>query len=347
MWDRVLNAVDKGLLSINEGRHELGFEDIEGGDVRYVPMNVLLEGPDAPDYALLLAPDQPSNGQNNDEEPPDEPEDEGEAKNLELKSGLNLQTPIQKKQYWRSFDRKRIGFYNSVARQFKKQFEREKNGVLKAFDEGGMHEVERYLDENAGEWGKALTATYITVMDAFGKEVYNYLKGAKSSQGMEKKDDVEDEFDVFDKAVQEFISSTVANKIVNINDNTKNMIKEIISKGFEEQLTVPEIRDQIEALYLEQIIPNRSMVIARTEVISASNAGSRYAAKQTGLQLEKEWVATADKRTRKSHKKADGQRRGIDEPYEVGGHKLMYPGDPSGPAEEVIQCRCTEVYHTV
>lgn len=125
------------------------------------------------------------------------------------------------------------------------------------------------------------------------------------------------------------------------------MVKEIISKGFEEQLTVPEIRDQIEALYLEQIIPNRSMVIARTEVISASNAGSRYAAKQTGLQLEKEWVATADKRTRKSHKKADGQRRGIDEPYEVGGHKLMYPGDPSGAAEEVIQCRCTEVYHTV
>ncbi|WP_339171470.1 phage portal protein [Anoxybacillus sp. FSL W8-1294] len=347
MWDRVLNAVDKGLLSINEGRYELGFENIEGGDVRYVPMNVLLEGPDAPDYASLLAPDQPSNGQNNDEEPPDEAEDEGEAKNLELKSGLNLQTPIQKKQYWRSFDRKRIGFYNSVARQFKKQFEREKNGVLKAFDEGGVHEVERYLDENAGELGKALTATYIAVMDAFGKEVYSYLKGVKSSQGMEKKDDVEDEFDVFDKAVQEFISSTVANKIVNINDNTKNMVKEIISKGFEEQLTVPEIRDQIEALYLEQIIPNRSMVIARTEVISASNAGSRYAAKQTGLQLEKEWVATADKRTRKSHKKADGQRRGIDEPYEVGGHKLMYPGDPSGPAEEVIQCRCTEVYHTV
>jgi hypothetical protein len=30
----------------------------------------------------------------------------------------------------------------------------------------------------------------------------------------------------------------------------------------------------------------------------------------------------------------------MDEPFTVGGASLMYPGDPAGPAEEVINCRC-------
>ncbi|MGG3737205.1 phage portal protein [Aeribacillus pallidus] len=338
VWDRVIRAVDRGILMVNEARREMGYEEIEGGNVRYVPTNVLPEGPDAPDWSSLIPAEQ---------SPEDEtdPEQNENLKHLELKSGLNLQSSIQKKQYWRTFDRKRIGFYGAVGKQIKKRFEKEKEGVLKAFDEGGIVQVEQYLDDNIGEWHKTLTASYIAVMDAFGQEVYKYLTEGKSAGNLEKKYD--DGFDVFNQAVQDFISTTVANKVVNINDNTKNLIKAIVNTGFSQKLTVPEIRDQIEYLYLEQIIPNRSMVIARTEVISASNAGSRFAAKQTGLNLEKEWVATADKRTRKSHNKADGQRRPLDEPYEVGGHSLMFPGDPNGPAEEVIQCRCTEVYHTV
>jgi len=30
----------------------------------------------------------------------------------------------------------------------------------------------------------------------------------------------------------------------------------------------------------------------------------------------------------------------IDDPFEVGGSLLMYPGDSSGDASEVINCRC-------
>lgn len=85
--------------------------------------------------------------------------------------------------------------------------------------------------------------------------------------------------------------------------------------------------------------------IARTELHTASGVGSDQAARSTGLDMIKEWGATEDQRTRESHEIAGGQRREMDQPFDVGDSKLMFAGDPNGPAEEVIQCRCTTFYH--
>ena len=90
---------------------------------------------------------------------------------------------------------------------------------------------------------------------------------------------------------------------------------------------------------------NRAVVIARTESLGALN-GSRADAFQAfaeegGEGMERMWLSTIDSRTRPSHVLADGQRVGLTDPFIVGGFPLMFPGDPSGPAGEVIQCRCT------
>lgn len=65
---------------------------------------------------------------------------------------------------------------------------------------------------------------------------------------------------------------------------------------------------------------------------------SRYrVAKSRVANVLKQWDATLDGRTRPSHARIDGEIRETDEEYSNG---LMFPGDPSGPAEEVIFCRC-------
>ena len=65
---------------------------------------------------------------------------------------------------------------------------------------------------------------------------------------------------------------------------------------------------------------------------------SRYrVAKSRGANVLKQWDATLDGRTRPSHARIDGEIRETDEEYSNG---LMFPGDPSGPAAEVINCRC-------
>ena len=91
---------------------------------------------------------------------------------------------------------------------------------------------------------------------------------------------------------------------------------------------------------------NRSGAIrnARTAVTGAQNAGrqeSYHQAKKMGLQLRKRWIATKDMRTRHEHALLDGQTVALDEPFKVDGHKLMFPGDPTGLARLVWNCRCT------
>lgn len=91
---------------------------------------------------------------------------------------------------------------------------------------------------------------------------------------------------------------------------------------------------------------NRDSAIraARTAVTGAQNAGrqdSYDAAAKMGIEMEKKWMATLDMRTRHDHAMADGQVVANDEPFEVGGEKLMFPGDKSGSAWNIYNCRCT------
>ena len=84
----------------------------------------------------------------------------------------------------------------------------------------------------------------------------------------------------------------------------------------------------------------RGALIARTETHAAANAGADTAARETGLQLRKEWVSAEDERTRDSHRVADGDVADMDGAFAVGADLLKYPGDPAGSPEETINCRC-------
>ena len=95
----------------------------------------------------------------------------------------------------------------------------------------------------------------------------------------------------------------------------------------------------------------RAEVIARTESLNALRAGQHESilqAIETGevdtANTYHEWDASGDSRTRPTHAMAEGQRVPIDQPFVVGGYRLMYPGDSSlgAAASETIQCRCRE-----
>lgn len=79
---------------------------------------------------------------------------------------------------------------------------------------------------------------------------------------------------------------------------------------------------------------------ARTACTSAENGGrmnSFERAKRLGIDMEIEWCATLDERTRMSHRELDGERIELGERFSNG---LEYPGDPSGDPGEVYNCRC-------
>ena len=113
-----------------------------------------------------------------------------------------------------------------------------------------------------------------------------------------------------------------------------------VARGYEDGLGQAGVAE-----YIRDLIPSfsdaRAGLIARTETHGAANFGANAAAKETGLPLKREWISAEDSRTRSSHDAANGQIVGMDEPFTVGGARLDYPGDPSGPADETINCRCS------
>ncbi|WP_433943377.1 phage minor head protein [Paenibacillus sp. SN-8-1] len=85
----------------------------------------------------------------------------------------------------------------------------------------------------------------------------------------------------------------------------------------------------------------RAQTISRTMSTAAANGGKVEGWKQSEVVKSKKWRSAAGSRTRKSHRKANHQVVLLDEPFIVGDSKLMYPGDPSGEAKEIVNCRCT------
>lgn len=86
-----------------------------------------------------------------------------------------------------------------------------------------------------------------------------------------------------------------------------------------------------------------AMKAARTAITSAHSLGKLKGYERAagmGIDVEKQWLAALDSRTRGSHRHLDGETVKLDGEFSNG---LKYPGDPDGPASEVYNCRCTLV----
>ena len=100
-----------------------------------------------------------------------------------------------------------------------------------------------------------------------------------------------------------------------------------------------EVGELTEASY------KQALRIARTEGGRAQSTAKQKAYKEAekkGIQLEKRWLSTLDKKTRHSHQELDGQTVAVDGQFNFNGHKA------DGPrlfkrASLDINCRCTTV----
>jgi len=79
---------------------------------------------------------------------------------------------------------------------------------------------------------------------------------------------------------------------------------------------------------------------ARTEQTRARAMAAldSAAAKRPGAR--KRWLTEKDERVRRTHNLVDGDTLPVNVPFLVGGYPMMHPGDPLGPPDEVLNCRC-------
>lgn len=120
-----------------------------------------------------------------------------------------------------------------------------------------------------------------------------------------------------------------------INDTTYEQLSRELTAGVEEGEDYNQMADRISDKYGE-ISVGRAKTIARTEAHGAQQKANFEGYKQANVPT-KIWVAVMDGETRDTHAMIDGDEIPFDRPFDNG---LMFPGDPSGPASETVNCRC-------
>jgi SPP1 gp7 family putative phage head morphogenesis protein len=123
----------------------------------------------------------------------------------------------------------------------------------------------------------------------------------------------------------------------------KQLIQSVMTQGILQGESIPKLATR---LAKEVGDSDRKAAIrnARTMATGAQNAGrvdSYKRAEDMGINMEQEWRATLDMRTRHEHRQLDGQRQKVGEPFTVDGYEILFPGDPSAKGFLIYNCRCT------
>lgn len=123
----------------------------------------------------------------------------------------------------------------------------------------------------------------------------------------------------------------------------KQQLQSVMMQGIVQGESIPKLAKRL-AVTVGDKNYKHAVTSARTMATSAQNAGRVDAykrAKDKGIKVKQQWIATLDGRTRHEHRILDGQLREIGEPFEVEGYEIRYPGDPTAEGFLVYNCRCT------
>ena len=158
----------------------------------------------------------------------------------------------------------------------------------------------------------------------------------------------------FDREAKAFVQNRLDTFLPDMSKTAKDNLNRALRKSFDEVsdlgLTGKKAEDYIRRSISSKIGKKnlgRAMGIARTEGSALSNFAMSQSATQTGLILTKEWLTVRDGNVRDSHIIADGTEINQEEQFIIGGSRMDYPSDSKygALAREVINCRCTLIYH--
>jgi len=290
---------------INE-RLNLGFEPKPWRDYWYAPVNVL-----------------PIGGEEDEED--EEEDEEGGGKQLK-------EADLEKlyEGYWKSFIRGVRVLEDELERDVKKLFREMKNKALKLLFRGERKGVEDLTGE---DWREE-------------KEKIKKLAGAIYAQAMKKGAEsigrelgIGVRFDLTDPEAVSFLAKKLL-QVTGVIDTIKRQLARTLAEGMEQGESIDELAERVERVF--EVAEHRARTIARTEVIGAANYGRHQQIMKTDY-TEVRWFTALDERVRPTHRAMHGKTKKKDEMWVVGGASLRFPGDPAGPAREVINCRCIEV----
>jgi len=309
-------GLKNGGITVDEWRRANGWEELPDGkgQILYVPLNMIPVPLSDNAMTVNMEPQQT-------ELPlPPEPPEKG-AKNKAL-------TPETKARMWHTLDKAAVKNERLFVSALKKYFQSQQDKINQALEKSvkqATDEPEELLDWKAED--TLLLGVLTPLWLASLKEGFDTVNVLFS-------------FGLTDDFLQpkflQWIEAFGAEMVTNVNSTTKDKLRTTLSEGIAGGESVPKLRDRVSQVMTEAKT-SRAVKIARTETHNTVGAGGFETYKAANV-AQKEWLTTLDGRERDSHAALDGQVVGIDQSFSNG---LQYPGDASGPASEVVNCRCT------
>lgn len=249
---------------------------------------------------------------------------------------------------WRQIDRQRVAAIRFGERLFLRLYKSLRNDLKKQLasvqtTDDILHFAEKY-EIDRDKVLKAYENLYLKAALPFAKRTYNDLRKT-TKKGLN--EDLRDDYwtrsilKYVNSDLGEYITASIRNQYKGVQSNARKAVDIGARKG----MGALEMADELIRLQ-GKMDDWKALRIVRTETMRASNAGATIGAAETGIELEKEWLATDDSRTRDydsgdfSHRAMDGVRVGMNESFNVDGELLDYPGDPNGSEGNTINCRC-------
>ena len=230
-------------------------------------------------------------------------------------------TERQRKARGESIAKEKDEWIEIVQKKIAVLYEQEEEAVIEALgSDDPVKAAGDAVKNREGEWVKALEQISENIIEHFGKQPTKL-------------------FSAFLGRVRRWIRANVAEETRQIMASNSEDIQAFIGEHIAEAYGTYDNIQDVRSFYSDTI-GWKSKRIATTEVTRSSGYARNESAKDAGKR-KRVWVTMGDALVRDLHSAINGQSRPFGERYSNG---LMFPGDPDGPLEEWLNCRCWEEF---
>ena len=366
-YKRYTEAILKGLMTVNEARERLGFEEeVDWGDTWWKPMalNDVAGVAEPPPMRDVTPPAKQITSFTTicDSVINNMQDAKNVTNNSKVDFGLNvidfekpknktqeLYSEMYKTNHWWKMARTatdvekeykkaiRQWFYDQRSRHLTIIAERFKSIMVKAdlpWDELENELLdEHYWKEQAAGLRNISQKYFILGMELAGDDLLKLF----GDLGL----DVAENFTIYDTGAVAKMGDRV-NRVTRITETVRDQMRETLKDGIKGGWTESELAGAVRDKY--SIVQNRADAIARTELGGVINDSRTEGFKSVGFEKHS-WLSARDGSVRSPSNTPpsefehliDGETVKIGEPFSNG---LLYPNDPAGEAGNVINCRC-------
>jgi uncharacterized protein with gpF-like domain len=262
---------------------------------------------------------------------------------------INLRTQRAQRQEVATQNKVRNALEKLLQKQSREALDIMGRRAVEAYTKGGETAALASTIESEALVEKVLKTSYARCISVGAARLQSVAMRKSSGLILERKVDDDGELltdEELGAIIKSYARANAAAKAKYIGETTRTRIKRAVAEGIDEDYGPAKIAKLIEEKTYGVINGDRAELIARTETHGAMNYGSLESAKMMDGIATKTWISASDSRTREDHSEMDGQTVGIEDEFEGPCAGMSFPGDSSGPAEQVINCRCGLIYNT-